>query len=303
MSNSLFIVEKGYKLGIKALDDAGFKYREQEFGKHQNKEVRLELEGAVRGKELFIIKPTARDPNRTLMELLGFVHAARKASAGKIIAVIPAAGYVRSDSGMRSPHMTEMVLRMIRKAGVNSLVVADVHSEQYSSIAGIPVDDIKPRSVFAKDMKKRFGTNFSLSPLTYSGKFRTKGYKRILPEIGTVMVDINDNLTMGETAGKIIVLLNDIIDKAEKLIKAAEICFENGAEEVHGYATNPILSGNSIELIEDSCLSSLMVGDTLALPENINEKDSKIRVVSLAKILADILREMNYSGSVGKLNL
>lgn len=306
---SIFFVDKNDEFARKALESIGVEANEFRVSRHTNKEFKVRLEQAVRDKNVYIIKSTAIKPNESLVELAQMVRAASNSKANRVTVVAPAMCYVRDDSkAKRSPFAAAWSIEMLTMSGMDRMILVDIHSEQYRGFGAVPKDDIKPRSVFVKDIKERVGDDIVLVPLTYGGMFRVQGYKKFIKDkklmknVEIAMVNPDEETVSIDVSGKKVFIINDIIDNAKKLTKAAKVFMNAGAAEVHGIATHSLLSARSVKLIESSEVKTLTVSDTLPLHASA-VKSEKIRVVSLMKFFARILRRIDSGDSVGKTKI
>lgn len=281
-------------------------------GTFSDGEVAIELQENVRGKDVFIVQPTCAPTNDNLMEILVMTDALRRASAGRITAVIPYFGYARQDRRSRSarvPITARLVANMIVTAGVDRVLTVDLHADQIQGFFDIPVDNIYATPVLLADAKKLAEENqvTVVSP-DVGGVLRARAFARLLDDADLAIIDkrrpkANVAKVMniiGEVEGRTCIMIDDIVDTAGTLCKAAEALKEAGAAKVKAYVTHPVLSGAAIDNITGSALDELVVTDTIPLSKEA-AACSQIRQLSLAEILAESLRRVSQEESVSSL--
>ncbi len=273
-------------------------------------EICVEIEESVRGWDVFVVQPTCPPVNDHLMELLVMMDALKRASANSISAVIPYYGYARQDRKVspRVPITSKLVADLITVAGADRVLTVDLHAGQIQGFFDIPVDNLYATPVLLEEFRRRFRNDelVVVSP-DAGGVERARAFAKRL-DAGLAIIDkrrekANVSEVMhiiGDVRDKRALLLDDMVDTAGTLTHAARALKDNGAREVYAAATHPVLSGPAVERIQDSCLEQLIVTDTIPLrPEA--ERTGKIRVLSVAPLLAEAIRRITECGSVSSL--
>ena len=296
-------------LGIPVSASKLFRFSDQEIG--------VSVEESVRGTDVYIVQPTCEPANERLMELFIMIDALRRASAYRINVVMPYFGYARQDrkTRAREPITAKLMANLIQKAGADRVISADLHAGQIQGFFDIPVDHLTGipllASYFCNTLKKQVeeGKLIVVSPdiggVARARKFATQlGHntelaivdKRRSHEIANLceVMDI-----IGDVKGKTAVLVDDIIDTAGTMCKAAAAIKERGATEVYACATHGVLSGPAIDRIRESVLKELIITDTIPLPEE--KKLDKIEVLSIAPLFAEVIRRVHSEESVSIL--
>ncbi len=273
-------------------------------------EIFVEIKENVRGADVFVVQPTCTPVNEHLMELLIMVDALRRASARRITAVIPYFGYARQDrkTAPRTPISAKLVANLITVAGARRVLTMDLHAGQIQGFFDIPVDHLFAAPVLLEYLRETFRDEelVIVSP-DAGGVERARAYAKRL-DAGIAIVDKrrpgpNQSEVMhvvGEVKGKVAIILDDMVDTAGTMCKAAEAIKERGAKEVHGMATHPVLSGPAVERIKKSALKSLVVTDTIPLREEA-KAIKKIKVLSVARLLGEAIRRIHADDSVSSL--
>ncbi|AEH45392.1 ribose-phosphate pyrophosphokinase [Thermodesulfatator indicus DSM 15286] len=273
-------------------------------------EIYVEIKENVRGSDAFVIQPTCPPVNDNLMELLIMVDALRRASARRITAVIPYYGYARQDRKVipRTPITAKLVANLITVAGARRVLTIDLHAGQIQGFFDIPVDHLYAAPVLIRYIKEEFrGKDLVIVSPDAGGVERARAYAKRL-EAGLAIIDKrrlrpNESEVMnvvGDVKGKVAIILDDMIDTAGTMCKAAEALSERGAKEVHGMATHPVLSGPALERIKKSPMKSIVVTDTIPLREEA-KKLKKIKVLSVAELLGEAIRRIHHDDSVSSL--
>lgn len=268
-------------------------------------EFQPSFEETVRGQDVFIIQSTI-SPSDNLMELLLMVDAAKRASARSIIAVIPYFGYARQDrkDKPRVAIGSKLVANMLMAAGINRLMTMDLHADQIQGFFEVPVDHLYASTVFFPEIEKSANDgNLVIAAPDVGGAKRASSYAKKL-DAGLAIChkqrkkanEISEMTVIGDVKGKDVVLMDDMIDTAGTLTKAADLLIENGAKSVRAYCTHAVLSGPAYERITDSNITELIVTDTIPL---LHEND-KIRVISVAPLFADIINKLIHNESISK---
>ena len=274
-------------------------------------EVGVEIMEDVRGKDVFIVQPTCSPTNTNLMELLVMVDALRRSSARRITAVISYFGYARQDRRPRSARVAitaKLVANMITAAGTDRVLTLDLHADQIAGFFDIPVDNVYGSPILLGDVWKHNGNDLMVVSPDVGGVVRARAIAKRLDDADLAIIDkrrpkANEAKVMniiGDVSGRNCVLVDDMVDTAGTLCKAANALKEHGAARVSAYCTHPVLSGPAIENIEASQLDELVVTDSLPLSEAA-QNCSRIRQLSIAAMLAETMRRINQEESVSSL--
>ncbi len=280
-------------------------------GRFSDGEVNIELMENVRERDVFIVQPTCPPANDSLMELLVMVDACRRASAARITAVVPYFGYGRQDRrprATRSAITAKLVANMISSAGVNRLLTIDLHADQIQGFFDIPVDNVYASPVLLGDAWKQGYKNVVIVSPDVGGVVRARAFAKRLDDAELAIIDKrrprpNESKVMniiGEVSGKICVLVDDMVDTAGTLVRAAEALKDEGATRVIAYITHPVLSGDAVGRIIDSALDELVVTDTIPLSDAAKQC-GRIRQLSVAALLAETIRRIRDEESVSSL--
>lgn len=261
------------------------------------------LEESVRGATVFIVQSTI-PPVENIFELLLMIDAAKRASAYKVIAVMPYFGWARQDrkDRPRVPIGAKMVANLLEAAGCDRVMTADLHADQIQGFFDIPVDHIYASSIFLPYLRDLKLDNMSIAAPDMGGAKRANAYSRILgcPLIichkSREKANVVGSMTaIGDVEGKNIIIIDDMIDTAGTITKAADMLMEKGALSVRALATHAVLSGPAFERIESSALKEVIISDTIPLTLRPDQEASKIRVLSVAEIFADVIDKVyNY---------
>ena len=273
-------------------------------------EVQIELHENVRGEDVFILQPTCAPTNENLMELLVLVDALKRASARRITAAIPYFGYARQDRRPRAsrvPITSKLVANMLQASGVNRLLTMDLHADQIQGFFDIPVDNVYASPALLADLRQRKYENLLVVSPDVGGVLRARAFAKRL-ECDMAIIDKRRPKTnvaevmniIGEVENRTCVIMDDIVDTAGTLCRAADALKEHGARQVLAYCTHPVLSGNAIERITQSSLDALVVTDTIPLTDAVLACPL-IRQVSVATILADTMLRISNEESVSSL--
>lgn len=283
--------------------NAGEKYHlgASEVTKFSDGEFVPSFTDSVRGATVFILQSTF-PPSENLMELLLTIDAAKRASADKVIAVMPYFGWARQDRKDK-PRVSigaKLVANLLTAAGVDRIMTCDLHADQIQGFFDLPVDHIYASKVFIPYLRSLNIENLAIAAPDMGGAKRANAYAKDLAcpviichksrERANVVASIT---AIGEVEGKNIVIVDDLIDTAGTLVKAAEVLMEKGAASVRACATHAVLSGPAYDRINNSCLEEVFVTDTIPIKSGVDSK--KIRVVSMAETFAAIIRKVyNY---------
>jgi len=273
-------------------------------------EINIEIRENVRGNDVFVVQPTCAPTNRNLMELIFMIDALRRASAGRITAVVPYFGYARQDRRVRSarvPISAKVVADMLSNAGVDRVLTVDLHAEQIQGFFNCTVDNVYGAPVLLGDIERQNYENLQVVSPDVGGVVRARAVAKQL-DCDLAIIDkrrpsSNQSEVMnliGEVEGRTCVLVDDIVDTAGTLCKAAEALKKNGANKVVAYATHAVLSGSAIENISNSQLDELVVTNSIPLREEAI-KCGKIRTLSLGKLLGESVRRISNEESISAM--
>jgi ribose-phosphate pyrophosphokinase len=279
-------------------------------GRFSDGESNVELLENVRGKDVFILQPTCAPANDNLMELVILADALKRASAGRITAAVPYFGYARQDRRPRSarvPIAAKVVANMLQASGVQRLLTVDLHADQIQGFFDIPVDNIYATPILLGDIwKQRHDDLLVVSP-DVGGVLRARAAaKRLETDLAIIdkrrpRANVSEVMhIIGEVDGRSCVIMDDIVDTAGTLVKAARALKEHGAKKVMAYCTHPVLSGSAIPRITESELDELVVTDTIPLRDDALACE-KIRIVPIAGLLAETIIRISNEESVSSL--
>lgn len=265
-------------------------------------EFQPSYEESIRGTRIFIIASTNPGPEN-LMELLLMLDAAKRASARHITAVIPYFGWARQDrkDKPRVPIAAKLVAKMLETAGATRIITMDLHADQIQGFFEKPVDHLYASTIFLPYLKSLNLDNLTIASPDMGGSKRAYAYSRALESDVVICYKqrkkanvISHMELIGDVTGKNVVLVDDMVDTAGTLTKAADLMIERGALSVRAICTHPILSGNAYQRLEDSKLEQLIVTDSIPL----TQKSSKIKVLSCADLFADVMHKVHNNKSI-----
>ncbi len=274
-------------------------------------EVAVEINENVRGSDVFIIQSTCSPTNDSIMELLVMADALRRASAGRITAVIPYFGYARQDRRVRSarvPITAKVVADMITSVGIDRVLTVDLHADQIQGFFDIPVDNVYGSPVLLEDIEQQIYDDLVIVSPDVGGVVRARAVAKQLNDADLAIIDkrrpkANESQVMhiiGEVEGRSCVIVDDMVDTAGTLCKAAAALKDHGAKKVVAYATHPVLSGPAIGNISNSPLDELCVTDTIPLSD-AGANSTKIRTLTLSPMLAEAVRRINNEESISAM--
>jgi ribose-phosphate pyrophosphokinase len=265
-------------------------------------EFQPSFEETVRGQDVFIVQSTM-PPTENLFEMLLMVDAAKRASARKIIAVIPYFGFARQDrkDKPRVAIGAKLVANMLMAAGVDRVMTMDLHADQIQGFFEVPVDHLFASTLFFNEMKALDNGNLVMAAPDAGGAKRANAYAKKL-DTGLAIChkhrkkanEVAEMTVIGDVDGKDVILIDDMCDTAGTLTKAAELFIEKGAKSVRAFCTHAVLSGPAYERINNSMLTELIVTDTIPL----KEKSDKIRVITVADLFADVIDRLVKNESI-----
>lgn len=275
--------------------------------KFSDGEIAVELLENVRGSDVFVLQPTCFPTNDNLMEVLVLVDALKRSSAARITAAIPYFGYARQDRRPRSarvPISAKLVANMLMSAGVDRVLTVDLHADQIQGFFDIPVDNIYASPTLIQDIKNKHYEDLTIVSPDMGGVIRARAFAKSL---GTDLAIIDKRRPkaneaevmniIGEINGRNCIIVDDMIDTAKTLCKAAEALKERGAKQVYAYATHAIFSGDARKYIDDSIIDEVVITDTI--PHT--NMSSKVRVVSISNLVAETIRRINNEESISLL--
>ncbi|PLX83637.1 MAG: phosphoribosylpyrophosphate synthetase [Desulfuromonas sp.] len=272
-------------------------------------EIMVEIGENVRGTDVYIVQSTCAPSNNTLMELLVMIDALKRASAASITAVIPYFGYARQDRKVapRTPITSKLVADILVTAGATRVMTMDLHASQIQGFFNVPVDNLYAAPVILADIKKRFEGRVVVVSPDAGGTERARAFAKRL-DAGLAIIDkrrSGPNVSevmhiIGDVSGETCIIVDDMIDTAGTLCQAAQALKEQGAKEIHAFATHAVLSGPALERIEQSCMHEVVVTNTIPAVDK-PQKCSRLRVLSVAELLAEALRRTHDNASVSSL--
>ena len=279
-------------------------------GRFSDGEVTVELHQNVRARDVFVVQSTCAPTNENLMELLIMVDALKRASARRITAVIPYFGYARQDRrprSMRVPISAKVVANLLETVGVERVLTMDLHADQIQGFFDIPVDNIYASPMLLSDLKSKAYPDLVVVSPDVGGVVRARALAK---QMGCDLAIIDKRRpkanvsevmhVIGEIDGRNCVIMDDMIDTAGTLVKAAEVLKERGAKRVYAYCTHPILSGPAVERIAGSQLDEVVITNTIPLADAARAC-KKIRQLSVAFLFAETIRRISDGESVTSL--
>ncbi|MEC9108807.1 MAG: ribose-phosphate pyrophosphokinase [Bacteroidota bacterium] len=270
--------------------------------KYSDGEFQPSYEESIRGTRIFIIGST-NPSSENLMELLLMIDAAKRASARHITAVIPYFGWARQDrkDKPRVPIAAKMIARMIESAGATRVMTMDLHADQIQGFFQIPVDHLYASTIFLPYIEKLKLDNLCIASPDMGGSKRAYAYAKVLNSDVVVCYKqrkkaniISHMELIGDVSGKNVILVDDMVDTAGTLSKAADLVIERGAKSVRAVCTHGILSGDAYKKLENSSLEELIISDSV--PEI--KSNSKIKVLSCADLFADVMHRVHNNKSI-----
>ncbi|MCC5911230.1 MAG: ribose-phosphate diphosphokinase [Clostridiaceae bacterium] len=286
----------------------GTKLGDCEVGTFSDGEIAVNIKETVRGTDVFVVQPTHPPVNDNIMELLIMIDALKRASAGRITAVLPYYGYARQDrkAKARDPITAKLMADILTVAGADRVLTMDLHAAQIQGYFNIPVDHLLGVPILAKyfiekDVQDLVVVSPDLGSVTRARNFAThldapiaiidkRRPKANVSEVMNIIGDIKD---------KNVILIDDMIDTAGTIVQAASALKEFGAKDVYACCTHPLLSGPAIERIENSVIKELIVTDTIALPKE--KQIDKIQVMTVAPLFAEAIQRIYTNKSVSRL--
>lgn len=274
-------------------------------------EICAEITENVRGRDVFIIQPTCQPCNNHLMELMVMIDAMRRASVKRVTAVVPYYGYSRQDRKPRSarvPITAKVVANMLASVKLDRLLTVDLHADQIQGFFDLPVDNVYASPILLKDIWQQRHENLLVVSPDVGGVVRARALAKRLGDADLAIIDkrrpkanVSEVMNIiGDVAGKNCVIVDDLVDTAGTLCKAAGALKDHGAVSVSAYCTHAVLSGNAIDNIEQSVLDELVVSNTIPLSEQA-QRCARIRQLSVAEMLAETIRRIHMEESVSEM--
>lgn len=272
-------------------------------------ETSVEIDENVRGMDVFIVQSTSTPVNNNLMELLIMIDALKRASADRIIAVMPYYGYARQDrkAAPRAPITAKLVADLLTKAGTSRVIAVDLHAGQIQGFFNIPVDNLYATPILLEYVKRNYPGNLTIVSPDTGGVVRARAFAK---RLGATLAIVdkrrdapNESQVMnviGDVKNKNAIILDDMIDTAGTVVQAAEAIKGEGATEVSVCCTHPVLSGPAIERMESSVIKEIIVTDTIPLHEKARACN-KIKVLSMAGVLSESIKRIYYNESISSL--
>jgi ribose-phosphate pyrophosphokinase len=298
------------ELAKKIVSNLGIQLGQASVSQFSDGEIAVELHDNVRGRDVFVVQPTCAPTNDNLMELIVMVDALRRASAGRITAVVPYFGYARQDRRVRSarvPITAKVVADMMVGVGIDRMLTVDLHAEQIQGFFDVPVDNVYGSPVLLEDIEKqKFEDLIVVSP-DIGGVVRARAVAKQLgidlaiidkrrPQAGIAEV-MN---IIGDVSNRTCLLVDDMVDTAGTLCNAAKALKEHGAKKVVAYCTHPVLSGRAIQNLDNSVLDELVITDSIPLTQ-ITADCSRVRQLTLSKMLAEAIRRLSNEESLSAM--
>ena len=271
-----------------------------------DQEIFVEVFENVRGEDMFIIQSTSNPANDNLMELLIMADALRRSSASRITAVIPYFGWARQDrkDKPRVPIGAKLVAKLLESAGATRIITMDLHADQIQGFFEKPVDHLYASSIFVPYLKSLNIDNLTIASPDMGGSKRAYAYSKFLNSDVVICYKqrskgniITHMELIGDVTGKNVVLIDDMVDTAGTLTKAADLMIEKGAESVIAICTHALLSGDAYEKIEKSKLNKLITSDSI----EIKKESNKVEHLSCSKMFAEAMHNVHHNKSIDKL--
>lgn len=272
-------------------------------------EIRVKIEENVRGADVFVVQSTCHPVNRSIMELLIMIDALKRSSADRITAVIPYYGYGRQDrkDQPRVPITAKLVADLISTAGADRVLTMDLHAGQIQGFFNIPVDHLYATPVLLDYISKRGGEDLVIVSPDAGGVERARAFAKRLQASLAIIDKRREGPNkaqimniIGEVEGRSALLLDDMIDTAGTIVQGAQACAEKGARRVWAGCTHPVLSGPALERLQESCLTEVIVTNTIPL-NGKDERCPKLKVLSVAPLLGEAISRIHEEESVSSL--
>jgi ribose-phosphate pyrophosphokinase len=302
LTPKIFALTQSKELGKSIADAYGMELGQFRKTMFSDGEFQVCYEESIRGRRIFIIGSTM-PPNDNLMEMLLMLDAAKRASARHITAVMPYFGWARQDrkDQPRVPIAAKMVAKLLQAAGATRIMTMDLHADQIQGFFEVPVDHLYASTVLLPYIESLNLLDITIASPDMGGSKRAYAYSRFLNSEVVICYKqrkkanvIETMELIGNVEGRNVILVDDMVDTAGTLTKAADLMMERGAISVRAIASHPILSGSAYERIEDSALEELIVTDSIPL----KKESSKIKVVSCAPLFADVMQKVQANKSI-----
>lgn len=299
------------ELARKIADRLYIKLGEADVGRFSDGEISVQINENVRGADVFIIQSTCSPTNDNLMELIVMVDALRRASAGRITAVMPYFGYARQDRRVRSarvPITAKVVADFLSSVGVDRVLTVDLHAEQIQGFFDVPVDNVFGSPVLLEHMKQQqFHDPVMVSP-DIGGVVRARAMAKLMNDADLAIIDkrrpkANESQVMhiiGDVAGRDCIMVDDMIDTGGTLCKAAEALKTHGAKRVFAYATHPVFSGNAVENLSNCDIDEVVVTDSIPLDPAM-KNTGIVTQLTLSGMLSEALRRVSNEESISAM--
>jgi ribose-phosphate pyrophosphokinase len=272
-------------------------------------EIMVEIGENVRGRDVFVVQSTCQPSNHNLMELLVMIDALKRASAARVTAVIPYFGYARQDRKVapRTPITSKLVADLITTSGAQRVLCVDLHAGQIQGFFNIPVDHLYAAPVVLDDIKNRFSKSIVVVSPDAGGTERARAFAKRL-DAGLAIIDKRRSAAnvsevmhiIGDVKDRTCIIVDDMIDTAGTLCQAASALKKHGAGDVYATATHAVLSGPALERINQSELKEVLITNTIPLDEKAKDCP-RLRVISVAQLLAEAIRRIHGDESVSSL--
>ncbi|SDJ85319.1 ribose-phosphate pyrophosphokinase [Microbulbifer yueqingensis] len=298
------------ELAQKIVDQMAIPLGEAVVKRFSDGEIAVEITDNVRGRDVFVVQSTCQPTNRNLMELILLVDALRRASAGRITAVVPYFGYARQDRRVRSqrvPISAKVVADMMVSVGIDRVLTVDLHAEQIQGFFDVPVDNVYGSSVLLDDIERQNYEDLVVVSPDIGGVVRARAVAKSL-DCDLAIIDKRRPAAnvaevmniIGEVSDRTCLLVDDMVDTAGTLCNAANALKEHGAKKVVAYCTHPVLSGAAIENLNNSVLDELVVTDSIPLGDKMQQAP-KIRQLTLSAMLAESVRRISNEESLSAM--
>jgi ribose-phosphate pyrophosphokinase len=298
----IFACNQSKTLALKIADNFGVPLGNVITSTYSDGEFQPSYEESIRGTRVFIIGSTHPGPEN-LMEMLLMIDAAKRASARHITAVLPYFGWARQDrkDKPRVPIAAKLVAKMLEVAGATRIITMDLHADQIQGFFEKPVDHLFASTIFLPYLKELNLDNLTIASPDMGGSKRAYAYSKALASDVVICYKqrakanvISHMELIGDVTGKNVVLVDDMVDTAGTLTKAADLMMEKGALSVRAICTHPILSGDAYKKLDSSKLEELIVTDSIPL----KQENKKIKVLSCAELFADVMHNVHYNKSI-----
>lgn len=298
------------QLAQNIVDKLGIKLGKATVDQFSDGEISVEIKENVRGRDIFVVQPTCSPTHKNLMELLILVDALRRASAGRVTAIVPYFGYARQDRRVRSarvPITAKLVADMMVGVGIDRVLTVDLHAEQIQGFFDVPVDNIYGAPILLDDIRKQNYQNLVVVSPDVGGVVRARAVAKEL-NIDLAIIDkrrpkanVAEVMNLiGEVENRTCLLVDDMVDTAGTLCSAAKALKANGANKVVAYATHAVLSGKAIDNLNNSVMDELVVTDSIPLTETA-QACSRIRQLPLHHTLSETIRRLNNEESLSAM--